>query len=153
MTAPIDYNAVLADLEGKIAQMTAAAAVIRSLIGAGATEIPTGSASVASGEEGPPVVTATRTNIALDDAHAFFRLSTSAAIKKLLTMTKRPQTVRLIADALRAGGQVHAIDDKTAYTNVYTALKRGMDTDFFQTRNKEWGLKEWHGNKSKGDAE
>ena len=82
MTAPIDYNAVLADLEGKIAQMTAAAAVIRSLIGAGATEIPTGSASVASGEEGPPVVTA-----------------------------------------------------------------------FFQTRNKEWGLKEWHGNKSKGDAE
>lgn len=58
-----------------------------------------------------------------------------------------------IADALQAGGQVHASDAKTAYMNVNVALRRGKDKDFAQTRNGEWGLVEWYSGKSKGDAE
>jgi DNA-directed RNA polymerase delta subunit len=67
-------------------------------------------------------------------------------------MARRPQTARVIADALRNGGQVHATDVKAAYVNVSTALRRS--NDFVQTRNKEWALAEWYGNKSsKSDSE
>ena len=50
------------------------------------------------------------------------------------------------------GGQVHAVDEKTAYTNIYTALRRGKKF-FVQTRSGEWGLVDRYGNKSKGDAD
>jgi hypothetical protein len=153
MTAPIDYNAVLADLETKRGQIDAAIAVIRSMIGTGAAEMPPTNATPASPGGSPATHLPPRSSTVLDDAHAFFRLNTPAAVKKFLGMVKRPQTVRAIADALRGGGQLHATDDKAAYTNVYTALKRGRDTDFFQTRNGEWGLAEWHDNKSKTDGE
>ena len=156
MTAPIDYAAVLADLEAKRGQIDAAIAVIRALIGTGATngagEI--GSSGDSGAEAGTPLpLAASRAQPATNGiaSDAFFKLSTSAAIKKYLSMVKRPQTAKAIADALHAGGQIHAADQKTAYTNVATALRRGLDKDFVQTRNKDWGLAEWYGNKPKGD--
>jgi len=151
MTAPIDYTAVLADLEAKRGQIDAAIAVIRSMIGTGAAEMPATSASLATNDASQPAASS-RSSTVLDDAHAFFRMSTPVAVKKFLGMVKRPQTVRAIASALRDGGQLNAADEKAGYMNVYTALKRGMDTDFFQTKNKEWGLAEWH-NKSKSENE
>lgn len=152
MTAPIDYQAVLADLEAKREQLDAAIAGIRVMLGvsesdaAGAGE----PAKTSGGTKASGVVAANGTVVATD---TFFGLSTSQAVRKFLSMTKRPQAPRAIADALHHGGQVHAVDQKTAYTNVYTALKRGKDSDFSQTRNGEWGLAEWYTNKPKAEGE
>ena len=154
MTAPIDYAAVLADLEAKRGQIDAAIAVIRSLIGngGGVDMAPQGTGTSASGGIATPSRNAAPLSAPGEiQTDAFFRLSTSASIKKYLGMMKRPQTAKVIADALRLGGQVHAADEKTAYVNVSTALRR--TSDFVQTRNKEWGLAEWYGAQPKGDGE
>lgn len=158
MTAPIDYTAVLADLEAKRGQIDAAIAVIRTLVGEGSAAQPQGNggdednlASLASAAFTGTAATPPRT-AATVQSDSFFRLSTAAAVKKYLGMVKRPQTPRAIAEALRAGGQVHATDEKTAYINVYTALRRGKG-DFAKTRTGEWGLVEWYGNRPKGDGE
>jgi hypothetical protein len=151
MTAPIDYNAVLADLEAKRAQIDSAIAVIRALIGGGITDTP----SIAADDGASPGTiastafrpTPTLTGIQSD---TFFRLSTSQAIRKYLGMVKRPQTPKAIADALHSGGQVHAADPQRAYNNVFTALGRSPE-DFVKTRNGEWGLAEWYSNKPKGE--
>lgn len=152
MAASIDYNAVLADLEAKRSQLDAAIEVIRALIGSGATSGEAGAeAAVAEngtasgsgparqgGQSGPTI-----------DTDTFFGLNTPAAVRKYLSLMKRPQKPRAIADALQAGGQVHASDSKTAYMNVNVALNRGKDKEFAKTRNGEWGLAEWYGSKSK----
>lgn len=154
MTAPIDYTAVLADLEAKRGQIDAAIAVIRALVGeSGAAPQEEGNGDEEGQTKPSPASSSVPQRNTAIQSDTFFRLSTSAAVKKFLGMAKRPQTPRMIADALRAGGQVHATDEKTAYTNVYTALKRGQDKDFVQTRTKDWGLVEWYGSQSKGDGE
>jgi hypothetical protein len=156
MTAPVDYNAVLADLEARRGQIDAAIAVIRALIGSGATApIEAGAGSLADPGEGFVTISGPRgasaTGIPSD---AFFRLSTASAIRKYLGMMKRPQTARAIADAMIAGGQVHATTPEIAYRNVHTALTRGKDKEFVRTRNKDWGLVEWYGaSKAKLDDE
>lgn len=154
MTAPIDYTAVLADLEAKRGQIDAAIAVIRTLVGeSGAAPQEDGNGDEGSQAKPSPATASVPPRNAAIQSDTFFRLSTSAAVKKFLGMVKRPQTPRMIADALRAGGQVHATDEKTAYTNVYTALKRGQDKDFVQTRTGEWGLVEWYSSKPKNETE
>ena len=155
MSGPIDYNAVLADLEAKRAQIDAAIAVIRSLVGSGAAEgaqAPNGGEEGGTGAANPPAPNRPtgQTQIQSD---TFFGLSSSAAVRKFLGMMKRPQKPRAIADALRTGGQIHAVDDKVAYTNVATALRRGDGKEFVQTRNGEWGLAEWYSGKSKSEGE
>lgn len=155
MTAPIDYNAVLADLEAKRSQIEAAIQGIRALVALGITDMPAGAtvaqeaSTTGDNGAGPAVRTPNASTVPGIASDAFFKLSTAAAIKKYLNMAKRPQTARLIADALHAGGQIHATDPQTAYMNVSSALRR--NADFEQTRTKEWGLAEWYG--SKGESE
>lgn len=156
MTAPIDYIAVLADLEAKRGQIDAAIEVIRTLIGSGATpESATQGLAISSDDDGNVstvrrVATPSAPPSGVIQNDTFFGLSTSAAVKKFLGMMKRPQFPRTIADALVTGGQLHAVDDKTAYANVSTALNRGKDTDFsLQKRTRLWGLAEWYPNQPK----
>jgi hypothetical protein len=160
MTAPIDYSAVLADLEArrtdlktKLGQTEAAIAVVRAMLGVAPEEVDVegaGNGETATVVTSVPTLRGQNTTIQSD---TFFRLSTPSAVRKYLSMMKRPQKPRAIADALQQGGQVHAADSQTAYMNVHTALKRGRDKDFVQTRNGEWGLAEWYGNKTKADAD
>jgi hypothetical protein len=155
MTAPVDYNAVLADLEAKRGQIDAAINVIRALMAVGIMD--TGPATGNSEGEGggaAPLAQSPRTvgTPAQIMSDTFFGLSTSQAIKKFLNMVKRPQTPKAIADALHEGGQVHAADPERAYTNVYTALTRTKGL-FAKTRTGDWGLAEWYGNKPKGESE
>jgi hypothetical protein len=159
MTAPIDYNAVLADLQARRVQLDAAINVIQALLGSGGTAPPseevgglTGASvsSVVIGSGAPPVRENGTTALRND---AFFGLSTSAAMKKFLAMVKRPMSPRAIAQALFEGGQIHAVDERTAYVNVYSVLKRGRDKDFNQTRSGEWGLVEWYSSKQRSDNE
>ena len=165
MTAPIDYSAVLADLEVRrseaairLGQLDAAIAVVRAMLGREMTETPLTLDDDPLNGENPanaimtsvPTLRGQNTAIQSD---TFFRMSTPQAVRKYLSMMKKPQKPRAIADAIQAGGQIHATNAETAYMNVHTALKRGRDKDFAQTRTGEWGLAEWYSNKSKGDGE
>jgi hypothetical protein len=152
VTGPIDYQAVLADLEAKRSQIEAAIAGIKAMLAGGPTE-----------GEGPPTedeppagaapVARQKPSSSIIRNDTFFGLSTSKAIRKFLAMTKRPQTPRAIADALHQGGQVHALDEKVAYTNTYTALTRLKNSGVVvQIKSGEWGLAEWYGNKPKAEG-
>jgi len=161
MTPPIDYSAVLADLEAKRGQLDAAIAVIRALISGGiATDegTPTASSNDSTGSDAPParirVNPAAVSNTTVQN-DTFFRLSTPEAIRKYLTMMKRPQKLPDIARALLEGGQVHAVDATTAYNNVYAAIKRMEKTgEAVKIKTGDWGLAEWYGtNRPKGDGE
>ena len=152
MTAPIDYNAVLADLMAKRTQIDAAIEVIRSLIGSSAiADSGNGdSTSLPTQRELPPSQGTPSSGVPIQ-SDTFFGLTTAAAVRKYLSLVKRPQTPTAIAEAIHRGGQVHAADLESAFKNVYTALSRSKD--FVKTRNKEWGLAEWYANRPKGDAE
>jgi hypothetical protein len=159
MTAPpIDYQAVLADLYARRAQLDAAITVIQAMLGTstgtddGAQANAMSPGSVLAPPAPPPArQDAPATTAVRSDT--FFGLSTSGAIKKYLGMVKRPLSPRAIAQAVMEGGQIHAVDDKTAYTNVYSVLKRLKDKEFSQTRNGEWGLVEWYSNKARQEGE
>ncbi len=156
MTAPIDYNAVLADLIAKRGQIDAAIEVIRAMVGADVVAI-NGDGTI--GESTPAVAPlaapaakpAAARQATTIESDTFFGLNTADAIRKYLGMMKRPQPVTAIADALNTGGQINSADPKIAYGNVYSALTRNKD--FVKTRTKEWGLADWYGGKPKGDAE
>ena len=154
---PIDYQAVLDDLMAKRQQIDAAIEGIRAMASMsggviddqGVEVSPTSPPPAGSPERSPGA--ASGAGLADD---TFFGLSTSAAVKKFLGMVKRPQSPRAIADALQNGGQVHAVNDKVAYTNTYTALKRLQKAgEAVQIKSGDWGLAEWYSNRPKGDGE
>lgn len=162
MSGPIDYNAVLADLEAKRGQLDAAIAVIRALISGGgvaADDTTTAAPNEASQNgAGPPPRTravSTGPSSAAIQSDTFFGLKTPEAIKKYLNMTKRPQKLPAIASALLEGGQVHAVDATTAYNNVYAAIKRMEKAgEAVKIKTGDWGLAEWYGsNRPKGESE
>jgi hypothetical protein len=150
---------VLADLEAKRDQLDAAINVVRTMLTgpfAGAASVNasdsvrddsvSGSGNTARGNGGQP------TGIQND---TFFGMSTSGAIRKYLSMMKRPQSPRTIADALHAGGQSHALNPKVAYTNAYTALTRMQEAgEAVKIKTGDWGLAEWYNtNRAKGENE
>lgn len=157
MTGPnIDYQAVLDDLYAKRAQIDAAIDGIRAVAALSGT--PLEDQGEASSPSSAPAQKATRSpatppasglaGIAND---TFFGLSTSEAVRKFLAMMKRPQSPRAIADAMVAGGQVHAVDAEVGYTNTYTALRRLLKAGVVvQIKSGDWGLSEWYSNKPKG---
>jgi hypothetical protein len=164
MAEPIDYQGVLADLEARkaqaIAQFDAAIASIRGILAGTASdgvpvvvaESSTGNGSSNGAVHPAPVAFVPRPRTRGDGAQiesdTFFGLTTAQAIKKFLTMTKRPQTPKAMADALHDGGQLHARDAATSYRNAYTALMRlAKAGQVVQTRKGDWGLAEWYSNK------
>jgi hypothetical protein len=156
MTSPVDYQAVLADLEGRRAQLDAAIAAIRTMMGS----VPEGGQGEDAYEPDAPAgapIPASRPKPLSGSTiqnDTFFGMSTSGAIRKFLAMTKRPQKVVDIARAVLEGGQIHARDAQTAYNNVYASLKRMRKSgEAVRIKTGEWGLAEWYANKPKGDGE
>ncbi len=162
MTNPIDYDSVLADLIAKRDKLNAAIGGIRAMLGGGDGE---------EGGQGPesdherendtnprpapsrsPRQSQGLTTIQTD---TFFGLSTPEAIRKFLTIVKRPQRVADISKAMLDGGQLHARDATTAYNNVYAALKRMRKSgEGVRIKSGEWALAEWYStNKPKGEGE
>lgn len=76
---------------------------------------------------------------------AFLGMSTPKAVLQYLRMSKKAQTPRQIADALRDGGQAHAQDPEAGYLNVYSALKRMKNEKVARLQSGDWGLIEWYG--------
>jgi hypothetical protein len=125
---PINYAAVLADLEAKRAQLDSAIAAIKALMEQ------TGALAATA----PPVPRIA--GLSEVPSQAFAGLSVSAAVRKLLEMMQRRMTVREIMQGLQAGGL-----KPSKYRNVY-AILRQRESDKADIINVEakWGLAEWN---------
>ena len=123
-----DYPSVLADLRAKRAELDALISSLEHFAGddAGADEGPNGGVAVL--------------------ADAFFQMNTASAIRKFLSMSRRPQTTREVVDALEIGGFIH--NSKNLKNMVYTALTREERREaIVQLPDKTWGLAERYPNR------
>lgn len=125
---PINYAAVLADMEAKRAQLDSAIAAIRVLMeqtgvmAATAPPLP----RIAEISQVPP--------------RAFVGLSISAAVRRLLEMMQRRMSIREIMRGLQAGGL-----KPSKYRNVYAILRqRESDKADIIKVDRQWGLAEWN---------
>jgi hypothetical protein len=125
---PINYAAVLADLEAKRAQLDSAIAAIKALMEQ------TGALAATA----PPVPRIA--GLAEVPSQAFAGLSVSNAVRKLLEMMQRRMTVREIMQGLQAGGL-----KPSKYRNVYAILRqRESDKADIINVDAKWGLAEWN---------
>lgn len=125
---PINYAAVLADLQAKRVQLDSAIAAIKVLMeqtgvmAATAQPLP----RIAEISQVPP--------------RAFVGLSISAAVRQLLEMMQRRMSVREIMRGLQAGGL-----KPSKYRNVYAILRqRESDKADIIKVDRQWGLAEWN---------
>jgi hypothetical protein len=131
MSEPINYDAVLADIEARIAQLQATADGIRAIIAMG----------------GGTPTSGPRGKIPHD---AFLQMSIPEATKKYLGMSRKKQNTQAIIDALEQGGL-----PRGAYNTVYAVLRRREKQvgDIINMQG-DWALPEWYPNyKKKASAE
>jgi hypothetical protein len=125
MPDPINYQAVLADLEAKRAQLDSAIAAIRAIMGPAGALVRAAVPHIADLSHVPP--------------DAFAGLSISAGTHRLLQMMQRKLSMREIMQGLRAGGL-----NPTRYRNVYSILRqREADKADIVNEKGVWGLAEW----------
>jgi hypothetical protein len=142
----IDYKAVLADLETKRAELDAAIAAVRRILGH--TDVP--SPVLAFGQAATQV-TADVSDTLRDDS--FFGLSLIDAAKKYLRIVRRKKPTMEIVQALERGGFTHT--SKNFYGTVFTALARESEKTGSEIVKvgKEWGISEWYPGMKKKTAE
>lgn len=121
-TEPINYAAVLADLEARKAQIEAAIAAIRMIASQGGSPLPGGGQGT-----GPS---------------AFLGMSIPDATKLHLSTVKQKKSTQEIIDALTAGGL-----PPSKYTTVYNILTRRQKQvgDIVNLKG-DWALAEWYPN-------
>jgi hypothetical protein len=124
---PINYEAVLADIDARIAKLQATREGIADLMAISGT-VPTG------GPSG---------KIAHD---AFLKMSIPDATKKYLSMTRQKKDTQAIIDALEQGGLPRSV-----YATVYAVLRRREKQvgDIINMKG-DWALSEWYPNLRKG---
>jgi hypothetical protein len=126
MPDPINYAAVLADLEAKRAQLDSAIASIRAIMGPAGALVRASVPRIANLSQVPP--------------DAFAGLSISAASQRLLEMIQRKLTTREIMQGLRAGGL-----KPSNYHNTYAILRqREAYKNDISNQGGFWGLSEWN---------
>lgn len=133
----IDYGAILADLEAKKAALESLIASVRIAAASGlfaVGDIPSNGFHLPQGGSGSPIKS--------DDipAGAFHGKSIPEATKAYLSMVKKKQTTKEIADALHRGG-MESTSDKFE-TIVYTALRRMKDAGEMHRSDHVWTLGE-----------
>lgn len=125
-TEPINYEAVIADLEAKIAQLQSAVAAIRAIASIGGL-------SPANPQTPPP------TPAGSIPSDAFLGMSITDATKKLLTIVRRRLNTPDVIKLLSQGGL-----PEPAYNTAYAVLRRRqLQVGDIININGEWGLKEW----------
>jgi hypothetical protein len=125
---PINYEAVLADLESRKAQLEAAIAGIKLMLGQSGTA-----------PSGPGGGTHTGGTPAHD---AFIGMSIPEAAKKHLTVVRKKLPTQEIMAALEAGGL-----PPSKYSTVYAILRRRENQvgDIINMKG-DWALQEWFPN-------
>ena len=139
MSQGIDYDAVIADIESKIASLQE---TVKNLKIAKALDVG-GFAKATITPEAQPreVVYEEEDGIGPGTFHG---LSISKAAIKFFKIVRKKKKTQEICDALRDGGIESA--SKNFYSNVYTGLKR--DKHFVNLGNGYWALTEWHPNRA-----
>jgi len=134
----INYEAVLADLESRKAQLESAIAAIRLILAQGV-----GAAGPGGGGGGGTIA-----------PDAFLQMSIPDATKKFLNMTRQKQSTQSIIDALEKGGL-----PRSKYNTVYSILARRQSQvgDIINMQG-DWALDDWYPNykkksKAQQDAE
>jgi DNA-directed RNA polymerase delta subunit len=127
-TGSVNYNAVLADLESRKAQIESAIAAVKAIIAASGVSFDGANGGVISPNNIP--------------TGAFLRLSIADATKKFLDMVKTKQSVPQITQALERGGL------PPAKTNTVYAVLRRRENDIGDIirLGDEWALAEWYPN-------
>jgi hypothetical protein len=131
MAEPINYEAVLADIEERIAKLQATADGVRQIMAM--------SGSTPAGGPGGKI------------AHdAFLRMSIPDATKKYLGIVRQKKDTQAIIDALEQGGL-----PRSEYQTVYAVLRRREKQigDIINMQG-DWALAEWYPNyrkKASGD--
>lgn len=124
---PINYEAVLADLEEKKKQIESAIGAIKMIAAQGGGSFTPGT----DPKLGPS---------------AFLKMSIPDATKKLLESTKQKHSTQAVIDALVAGGL-----PKSKYTTVYSILtRRAKQVGDLLNMQGDWALAEWYPNYRKG---
>lgn len=125
---PINYAAVLADLEAKRVELDSAIAAIKVLLRQTGSMAATTSPvpRISSLSQVPP--------------NAFVGLSISRSVRMLLEMTQRRLSVKEIQQGLETGGL-----KPNAYRNVYSILRgrEAYQADIIKV-DRRWGLAEWN---------
>lgn len=127
---PINYEAVLADLEARKAQIDAAIAGIRLILGQSGSGSPNGPGGGGGYSGGAP-------------AHdAFIGMSIPEAAKKHLTAVRKKLSTQDLMTALEAGGL-----PPSKYSTVYAILRRREKQvgDIINMKG-DWALQEWYPN-------
>jgi hypothetical protein len=127
---PINYDAVLADLENRKAQLEAAIAGIRLVMGQPGSA-PSGPGGGGGGYSGGA------------PAHdAFIGMSIPDAAKKHLTAVRKKQSTQELMSALEAGGL-----PPSKYSTIYAVLSRRENKvgDIINMKG-DWALQEWYPN-------
>jgi hypothetical protein len=126
---PIDYSAVLADLEERKDQLELAILTIKAIVAQGGTT-PGGGDKVAH--------------------DAFLKMSIPDATKKYLSMARQKKSTQNIMEALEQGGLPPSV-----YSTVYAVLRRREKQvgDIINMKG-DWALAEWYPNyKKKASSE
>lgn len=137
-TEPIDYAAIIADLEAKRAALDATLAAFRTAQALGAL----GQSGDTSGVTASTLVPSVSGGEV--PAGAFLGKSIPEAAKLYLAIVKRKQTSREIADALKNGGIESTA--KHFYGNVHAILDRARKagSGIIKLGRSHWGLAEWY---------
>jgi hypothetical protein len=123
---PINYKAVLADLEAKKAQIESAISAIKMI-------------AAQAGNTGPGPGSGVGPS-------AFLKMSIPDATKTLLETTKQKHSTQAVIDALVAGGL-----PKSKYTTVWGILsRRAKKVGDLINMQGDWALAEWYPNYRKG---
>lgn len=133
----IDYKAVLDDLEAQKAALEDAITGIRKMLGQ----------EQAKGGVGRKSLSPDTRNSDTLETDSFFNMSIPEAAKKYLSIVKKPQSTKKIADALKAGGLIST--SQNFPNNVRTILTRveRVSGDVVKVK-KNWGLGEWYKGKN-----
>ena len=133
------YGAVLADLEAQRATIDAAITAIKALQAGGKITI--------GGSLGSPTANNAQLDIPVD---AFHKMTVSQAIRKYLSMRRKPATTPEIVEALTTGGQAGS-DGSNFMVVVNNTLNRmqAPDGGISKVKRGVWGLSEWYQDKPK----
>jgi hypothetical protein len=142
---PSEYDAVIADLEHQLQEIQGTLDVLkrrRDQAGGGLTSStvvtsPTGTVAA----RGRFVGLGTDLAIASD---AFFGMSIVDAVKKHLSVVKKPQDTKAIVDALESGGFRHT--SKNFYGTIFSVLRRRAknEGDLVKVSSGLWALTDWY---------
>jgi hypothetical protein len=137
-TQPIDYSAIVADLEAKKAAIENTLASLRSAIALGALGQPGDAPAI------PGAMSASSIFSGDIPDGAFHGKGIPEATKLYLEIVKKKQTASEIANALKKGGMESTSSDFLAVVKAGLNRARKLQSSPLVKIGKHWGLKPWY---------